>query len=313
MEIRQLRAFVALAECLNYREAAAKLWLTQPTLTKQIKMLEAEAGLQLFQRDNQGTRLSRHGRLLYEDARQLLSSFNAFKTRCKQLGTGRNASLSIGFIGSATAIMPDIITRFSQRNPDIVIQLHDLSSPRQQQLILSGQLQAGFMRLPVASPLTFERTGQDCLCLIFHNHLSPEPAGLGHLLTVTTLYVLDAEDCPGSARQIENYISANGLSRQRLQGIKDARTIMTLVESQMGVAILPRSAMTSRHPDVQCQRLSGAYADWDVGLVWNETIPDPHRDVFIREVIKLTAPAPASQGNGPDSAGYGFSGRPSQA
>lgn len=291
MEIRQLRAFVALAERLNYREAAARLCLTQPTLTKQIKMLEAEAGLQLFRRDNQGTRLSRQGQLLYEDAKQLVERFSAFKTRCRQLGSGRDASLSIGFIGSATSIMPDIITRFSQLNPDIVIQLQDLSSPRQQQLILSGQLQAGFMRLPVGAPLTFERTGHDCLCLIFHKNLSPEPEGIGRLLNVTTLYVLDAENCPGSARQIDSFISAGGLSRRRLQAIKDARTIMTLVESQMGVAILPRSAMTSRHPEVRCQRLSGAYADWDVGLVWNENIPDPHRDVFIREVVKLTAVA----------------------
>jgi len=291
MEIRQLRAFVALGECLNYRQAAAKLWLSQPTLTKQIQMLEAEAGLQLFQRDNQGTRLSHHGRLLYEDAKRLLDQHNAFNSRCKQLGAGVDASLSIGFIGSATGIMPDIITRFSRLNPDIIIQLQDLSSPRQQQMILSGQLQAGFMRLPVVSPLTYERTGHDCLCLIFHKNLSPEPEGIGRLLTATTLYVLDAENCPGSARQIDNYISAGNLNRQRLQAIKDARTIMTLVESQMGVAILPQSAMTSRHPEVHCQPLTGAYADWEVGLVWNENIPDPHRDVFIREVIKLTAAA----------------------
>ncbi|AHF75924.1 LysR-family transcriptional regulator [Sodalis praecaptivus] len=291
MDIRQLRAFVTLAECLSYREAAERLWLTQPTLTKQIKMLEAEINLVLFLRDNHGTQLSRHGQQLYQDAKKLIGQFNAFKTLCQQLTNGKRGALSLGFISSATPVMPAIITAFQNAFPDIHLGLQDISSPVQQERILSGQLQAGFMRIPVSPPLAFRKTGSDCLTLIFHKSCRHQQEPLHQLWRRCTLFTVNAETCPGSALQINNFIAAHGIDARKMQCISDTRTLMTMVESRMGVAILPQSAVTVPHQDIICQPLHGEFARWDIGLVWNEKIADPVRDSFISQVTAMLAPA----------------------
>lgn len=285
MEFRQLRAFVMLAECLSYREAADKLWLTQPTLTKQIKMFEQELELTLFIRDNHGTQLSPHGHALYDNAKNLLEEIDIFKTRCKNMKLGLEGNLSIGFINSVLKIIPEIISSFRERYPKINIQLNDRSSPLQKELIIAGKMQVGFMRLPVEHPLAYEKIGEDYLSIIYSEKINSAGQDAESLFKKYPLLLVDAKICPGSAHQIHNFIFHNKLNDISTHYVNNVSSLIAMVESQIGVGILPQSSIPSENPSLIFERLSGNYANWDIGLVWNNSIDDSVRDSFIKMVI----------------------------
>src|SRR3954453_22648202 len=81
LDLRKLRYFVAVADELNFGRAAEALMIAQPVLSRQIRVFEAELGVQLFVRDTHGTELTDHGRLLYQEAESLLASAAAVRRR----------------------------------------------------------------------------------------------------------------------------------------------------------------------------------------------------------------------------------------
>ena len=84
VELRKLRYFVAVAAEANFGRAAARLYITQPALSRQIQSLEAEIGVRLFDRDRQGTRLTPAGEQFCDDAKRLLELFIAARRRARR-------------------------------------------------------------------------------------------------------------------------------------------------------------------------------------------------------------------------------------
>lgn len=289
MEIRQLRAFVKLAECLSYREAADKLWLTQPTLTKQIKMFEDELELILFIRDNHGTQLSPHGQTLYDDAKNLLEEIDRFKMRCNYMKQGKEGNLSIGFINSVSALIPDFISPFRDCYPEINIQLNDSSSPLQREMLLSGKMQVGFMRLPVERPLAYKKIGQDHLAIIYNEKIKLNETKLIETINKHPLLVIDAKVCPGSAFQINQFMLKNKIYGMSINYVNNVNSLMAMAESQIGIGILPQNSIPINNSKVICKKLTGEHASWDIGLVWNNNINDLPRDNFIKMVLSVLA------------------------
>ncbi|MDX5627542.1 MULTISPECIES: LysR family transcriptional regulator [unclassified Brenneria] len=286
MEFRQLRAFVTLAECLSYREAADKLWLTQPTLTKQIKLFEQELALTLFIRDNHGTQLSPQGQALYDRAKNLLMEIDKFKAHCKNIKLGQEGNLSIGFINAVSKLMPGIISSFLESHPSVNIQLTDNSSPLQKELIIAGKMHAGFMRLPVEPPLEYKKISEDGLALIYSKQLDSAYQDMKSLVKKYPLLLVDTKTCPGSAHQIHNFILHNQLNKIPTYIVNNASSLLAMAEAKIGLGILPQSSIPPENPDLVCERLTGDYANWDIGLVWNPDINDPVRDSFIHKTIE---------------------------
>ena len=102
MNLRRIRHFVALAETLNFRRAAERLHMAQPPLSVSIQKLEAELGVQLFDRESGGVRLTPTGRTVLAEARKLLFHGDQLREVARQAGEGTGGSLRIGFVGTAT-------------------------------------------------------------------------------------------------------------------------------------------------------------------------------------------------------------------
>ncbi|MCL2896223.1 LysR family transcriptional regulator [Brenneria tiliae] len=303
MEIRQLRAFVKLAECLSYREAADKLWLTQPTLTKQIKTFEDELELILFIRDNHGTQLSPHGQTLYDDAKKILEEIDRFKIRCKYMKQGKKGNLSIGFINSVSALIPDFISSFQDYYPEINIQLNDCSSPLQKEMLLSGKMQVGFMRLPVERPLAYKKIEQDRLAIIYNKKINLNKMKLLEAIKIYPLLTIDAKTCPGSAFQIHNFILKNKMDAISINYVNNVNSLIAMVESKIGIGILSQSNIPLNNSKIICEKLTGEYASWDIGLVWNNNINDLPRDNFIKVALDIFTQKPQLKLTLPDNYG----------
>jgi DNA-binding transcriptional LysR family regulator len=150
MELRHLRYFVAVAEELSFRRAAEKLRLSQPALSAQIRALEDELTVRLFERNTRTVKLTHPGRVFLESARQTLATAMQAQEGVRSAAHGLSGTLRVGLIAPvANAWLAAILRRFLQRFPGVQISLFDLSSPAQLQRLRAGELDAALLRPPV--------------------------------------------------------------------------------------------------------------------------------------------------------------------
>lgn len=132
VELRHLRAFVAVAETLNFTRAAERLHIAQPSLSYTIRQLEGYTDLVLFQRSTRGTVLTEEGVAFLVEAREVLDRFGLAVERSRQIAMGKAGRLRVGYlIGAAVDFVPAILREFAARYPDVRVELteYDFGSP----------------------------------------------------------------------------------------------------------------------------------------------------------------------------------------
>ncbi len=154
MELRHLRYFVAAAEEENFGRAAQRLNLAQPALSRQIRDLERELGVALFDRIGRGVRLSAAGAAFLEDARRVLAATRGAAEHARAVGLGEAGTLRLGLLDSAAwgGEVPTALARFRRAHPAVRLELTAANSVSQTAAIEAGQLDAGFLYRQGALP-----------------------------------------------------------------------------------------------------------------------------------------------------------------
>ena len=153
MELRHLRYFVAVAEGLSFRRAAERLHMAQPPLSAQIKGLEEELRVQLFERTTRSVNLTHAGRVFLEEARAVLAASSQAEQRARDAQHGVAGTLRVGIIAPvAGAWLAGILRRFRQRFPAVQLSLFDLTSTEQLRRLHDQELDAGLLRPPITFP-----------------------------------------------------------------------------------------------------------------------------------------------------------------
>lgn len=279
-DLRQLQALVMLAESANYREAASRLFVTQPALTKQIQGLEQALGSTLFNRGRHGAELTAIGLQLLPQAMALVDHGKGFERHALALASGAAGRLNIGFGLSSFALAPSLVARFKQQAPDVLVHLRDTTSAIQQEHLLAGRLQLGFMRRPDAPQLREHRLLTDRLVLAVPTRVAGPDFDLERALIRDPLLQMVGHRCPGLSQQIARFLGANRLTGL-IQEAEDIQTLVALVAAGIGNAILPRSVGFIAGKEVTLYPLSGPWSEWEISLVWNPEFADPIRDRFL--------------------------------
>src|SRR6202451_1492320 len=124
MELRQIRSFLSIAETLHFGRSAELIHLSQPALSLQIRALEEEVGVRLFERNRRKTTLTAAGAAFRGDAAAALSQLEQAIRRAKLAAHGKLGRLRTGFISTAgREIVPDIIREFRELNPQVEFSL----------------------------------------------------------------------------------------------------------------------------------------------------------------------------------------------
>lgn len=153
MELRHLRYFVAVAEELSFRRASERLRMAQPPLSAQIKGLEEELGVQLFQRSTRSVKLTAAGDILLIQARLVLAAAENAQQQTRNADKGLVGVLRIGVLApTTTSKLAAILRSFRQKFPGIQFVLHELPSLEQIRLLRSDELDVGLLRPPVGFP-----------------------------------------------------------------------------------------------------------------------------------------------------------------
>jgi DNA-binding transcriptional LysR family regulator len=153
MELRHLRYFLTVAETLHFGQAAARLGIAQPPLSRQIQDLEAEIGTPLFFRNPRGVALTDAGIVFAQRATQILAATSEAVTEARDVGAGRGGRLVIGFVHSlAYSLLPQILPGFRQRHPSIAVSLREITVNEKESALLSGHIDIGIFRPPPRHP-----------------------------------------------------------------------------------------------------------------------------------------------------------------
>ncbi len=149
MELRHLKYFVAVAEEQNVTRAAARLHVSQPPLSRQIRDLEAELGVALFEHGARAVRLTAAGRLFLEEARAVLRRAEEAMQTVKAAAGKHGAELHVAYAPSLTVeILPSTLRRFQAESPSTRVKLHDLSTEEMLKGLREGKLDVALMIRP---------------------------------------------------------------------------------------------------------------------------------------------------------------------
>jgi DNA-binding transcriptional LysR family regulator len=147
-DFRQLRYFVAVAEELSFTRAAQRLHISQPPLSQQIQALEQDLGTRLFDRDKRNVALTEPGRILLEQARQILAKAEEARAHVSDAAAGFSGVLRLAYTISVTfhRALPQTLLRFGQHAPKVRMQLNEMYSEPQFAALRADQIDVGFVR-----------------------------------------------------------------------------------------------------------------------------------------------------------------------
>lgn len=245
MELRLLRYFVTLAETLNFHRAAERLHISQPPLTVAIRKLEQELGAPLFDRNPRGVTLTAAGEAALEPARIALAQAEQIRYAVKQGIAGERGRLAIGFVGSATfELLPRLIEPFRRRYPAVELVLNEGNSVEIQSRIEAGSLDLGLVRLPIQKNprITTQVVERDHMVLALpSSHLLARKRCIDLRQLVDQPFVVYSEISVLRATTVAACQNA-GFLAHIVQEAAQLQTILSLVQSGIGIALVPAKA-----------------------------------------------------------------------
>lgn len=151
---RDLRYFAAVAEELHFTRAAERLYISQPALSKQIRMLERQLGAPLFERDRRSVRLTPAGIALLPHARRVLAAWDAAREAIETAKAGQRAILRVGMSTSPGrgGLLPAIRSRFAEAHPDAVVKLRQVGWEDSTAGLADDSSDLAFVWLPLPDP-----------------------------------------------------------------------------------------------------------------------------------------------------------------
>ena len=262
MELRHLRYFTAVVECKGYREASRRLHIAQPSISQAVSDLEDELGLKLFSRTGRNARLRPEGEIFYADAVRILQQAETAILTARRAAQGKVGRLSIGFIGSATlSFLPDLIRRYKLEYPNVKLALHDLYPVELDQACDRGEIDIAITRT-----LSLERSKnrqsrvllRDPLVAVLPRSrklkLKSKKIRLADLANERFI-LFHRKGAPTAFDTIVGACLSQGFSPRVENEPNSMQTILSLVEADEGVAIVPASTSILRSNGVRFVRL----------------------------------------------------------
>jgi DNA-binding transcriptional LysR family regulator len=248
MELRQIRSFLSIAETLHFGRTAELIHISQPALSLQIRALEEEVGVRLFERNRRKTTLTAAGFAFRDDAAAALSQLDQAIRRARLAAKGKLGLLRIGFISTAgSEIVPDIVRQFRELNSEVEFSLRNILTAEQVQMLEAGSLDIGFLRLPIGghSALDVVTVHREPFVLVVPSSHKLAKRKAVHLreLAGQDFVMYERTYAPGFHDLIFGILRDARIVPTVSQTAGEIPTLISLVDARMGITILPASAV----------------------------------------------------------------------
>ena len=272
-ELAQVRCFIAVAEELHFGRAAARLHMTQPPVSRQIQLLEQAIGTRLLERTSRLVRLTPAGRVFLGEARRLLRNAESAVLSAQRTASGASGSLAIGFTAAfGYSGLPDLLTRFRARYPDIDVVLYEMISPVQIEALQGGRIDIGLTRPPIddrlfqsvcvwREPLVLAMPADSALA----RRRRPQLADLDR----QPLVMYSLADARYFYDLLVTIFAEAKIAPLYVQHIGHIHSVLALVRARLGAALVPRAAEHLRFEgvvfkpiDLPLNRYAEIFATW---------------------------------------------------
>ncbi len=299
MELRHLRYFRAVAEARGFARAASTLHVSQSAVSEQMRDLEEELGVALFDRREHRARLTPHGEIFLVEAHRTLAAAERAVEEARRSARGEAGTLAIGFfIGGTDSFFPALIRKFRERSPGVRVSLIELTPMQQPDALLSGAIDIGFTRVlqsPVSNDLQAERFYVEPLvaALPAGHPLAGQPVDLRRLAS-ERFVITQRDTSPALFDKVIALCRGAGFSPAIAASSSVSSGVLTLVAAGEGVAILPKNTLRLAPAGVVFAPLRSRDASIDLVIAWNPKREGPLHRSFLQLARKArkTAPLP---------------------
>jgi DNA-binding transcriptional LysR family regulator len=271
MEIRQLRAFAAIAEMGTFTAGAQRVHITQAAISMQIRQLETELGAPLFVRAPRRVILTEAGEALLERARRILREHDAAVAEIAELAGAERGRLRVGSASAMVSAdpLPQILKELREQHPRADVSIVSGTSEALVRQILAGELDMAFVSLPVeARGIQTEVLSRDELVAIACPRHKMAKQTVISVFTLAGEKLILGERGGNTRRLIDGLFEEAGVQPAVAMELSRQAAIKRMVEEDMGVGIIP---LQSAREEVEQGRLvawwiEGAQINWELGL-----------------------------------------------
>lgn len=287
IELRHMRYFLAVAEELHFRKAAEKLFISQPGLSRQIKLLEEELGIILFERHNRMVVLTTVGEYLKTEFTQQLKVIENTLTNAKLIHDGKKGELKIGYVGSAMQdVIPNLLLKFEDKNPDILFDLKEIDNQKQIEDLVSLSLDIGFVRLERV-PLTLEIKTilEENFCLVLPKNHPIDEENFENIAQFKeeSFILFDAKYSASYYEKVMQIFDDYNFTPIISHNTIHSSSIFKLVENNFGISIVPKSLAKKSGYRIKFIELDTIVQKTKLSIIWNKKNGNP----LLKDFLKL--------------------------
>lgn len=294
VELRQLRVFLTVASELHFSRAAARLHVSQPALSQQIRTLEKALGAPLFDRTSRATELTPAGRVLLDAAPRVLFEAARARTRVAQAAEGASGLLVVGSVGTALAsIAPRILRTVRARFPDLQLEVSQHDTAAQMVALAEERLDVGLVRAaaPTAAVTLEELVAEPLLVVLPGDHPLAAQDTVDAAELAGESFVLWPRPLGAEFFDIiTGYCRDHGFTPRIVAEGADIETQLSLVAAGIGVSLQPSYYANLRPPGVEFRPLSGEVPTVALQVAWRRRDRSPAVGHFV-DAARLCAGA----------------------
>jgi DNA-binding transcriptional LysR family regulator len=291
-DLRQLRQFIAVAERLHFGRAAATLGISQPPLSRSIQDLERRVGARLLARSRHRVELTAEGAHFLAEARRLVAQLESAVVDVRRMAGGEKGRLRIGFIPLADyGVLPRLLTAYKAAHPDVTLTLREMLSPEQLVRLVLGDLDFGLLIPPVTSSdlehVVLQRE-QFVAALPFDHRLARARSRLAVRQLAREPFVVVPRELAPRLHDVVTAIAAQGgFSPQIAQEAIQMQTVVSLVSSGLGVALVPASVARLGRQGVVYREITDPHPRLDLWLAWRRGSLGAAGEQFVAQAQRL--------------------------
>ncbi|EDX86184.1 hypothetical protein S7335_3887 [Synechococcus sp. PCC 7335] len=286
MNLRQLNYFLAVANELHFGQAAKRLNMAQPPLSMQIKQLESDLDVQLFERTQRKVSLTAAGEVLKKEAEQILERIEVARRKTQQADRGETGQMAIAFVSSAMySILPPWISAFRQSYPQVALTFQEATGLEQISGLLSHQIDIGFVRPPIEDVSISDKVvwREPLVVALPEGHrLSTHKAISISSLEQEPFILIQRPLASEMYDKIISFCQQASFSPNITQTAQQLQTILGLVAANLGIAILPTAAQKLQRAGICYRPFIETTPAVELVMIWRKDETSRLRENFLK-------------------------------